>query len=184
MQKLEEIKRIRKRLGLSQKDLALSSGVSQSLIAKIESNKVIPTYNKATQLFQTLEKLQEKDEPKVKDVMTKKIVTVKSNEKIVKIIKLMKANGISQIPVLQQDSVCGVITESGIIDKTLELKGKIVNLTAGDIMEEAPPMVPTNFNLKSVLQLLKYSQIVLITEKGKLKGIVSKSDVLGQVNFS
>ena len=40
----KDIAKIRKRLGMTQNQLSEISGVSQSLIAKIEANKVAPTY--------------------------------------------------------------------------------------------------------------------------------------------
>jgi len=41
---LEALVRLRKRLGLSQRELARISGVSQSLISKIERGKINPSY--------------------------------------------------------------------------------------------------------------------------------------------
>ena len=42
---VQEIKKRRVALGISQKKLASSIGASQSLIAKIESNRVNPSYD-------------------------------------------------------------------------------------------------------------------------------------------
>ena len=41
---LQEIKHLRKKFNLTQGELAKLAGVSQSLIAKIESNKINPTF--------------------------------------------------------------------------------------------------------------------------------------------
>ena len=42
MDELIELKKLRKKLGLTQNQLAKRANVSQSLIAKIESNKIDP----------------------------------------------------------------------------------------------------------------------------------------------
>ena len=47
MFELNEISRLRKQLGLTQAELAKLSGVSQSLIAKLEAGKIEPSYSKA-----------------------------------------------------------------------------------------------------------------------------------------
>ena len=54
---LSEVKVIRKKLGLTQGELAKAAGVSQSLIAKIESTKIDPTYSKVKLIFHALESL-------------------------------------------------------------------------------------------------------------------------------
>ena len=52
--KLEEIGRRRRLLALSQKQLANLSGVSQSMIAKIESGRISPSYLKTKAIFDIL----------------------------------------------------------------------------------------------------------------------------------
>ncbi|MBU4502216.1 MAG: helix-turn-helix domain-containing protein, partial [Nanoarchaeota archaeon] len=48
---LEEIKIRRNKIGLTQTQLARLAGVSQSLIAKIESKKIDPTFSKTKSIF-------------------------------------------------------------------------------------------------------------------------------------
>lgn len=57
---LEEIKQIRKKYNLTQSDLAKRSGVSQSLIAKIEAGRIDPTYSNAQKIFNALNDMGEK----------------------------------------------------------------------------------------------------------------------------
>ena len=69
---LNEIKKLRKKYNLNQKELADKAGVSQSLIAKIESGKVEPTFTKAQKIFEALDELREKEEIKAKEIMNTK----------------------------------------------------------------------------------------------------------------
>lgn len=177
---LEEIKRLRKKYNLTQKELSNLSGVSQSLIAKVEAGKVEPTYSKTLQIFEVLEQQREKDETKAKDVMTRKVITVNKNETVDKVIELMKTKGVSQFPVFDKNQICGLITESTILENTIKNSGRINNLKAGDIMEDTPPTVPLTTGLRTVLELLRNSPVVLVMERGELKGIISKNDVLGK----
>jgi len=55
---LQEIPRRRRNLNLTQKDLAVMAGVSQSMIAKIEALKVNPSYEKTKRIFDVLEELE------------------------------------------------------------------------------------------------------------------------------
>ena len=70
---LEEIKRLRKKYHLNQKELARRANVSQSLIAKIEAGTVEPSFSKAMQIFEALEQLREKEEIKTRDIINPKI---------------------------------------------------------------------------------------------------------------
>ena len=69
MEDLTLIKELRKRLGMTQHRLARLSGVSQSLIAKIESGRVDPAYSKAKSIISALQREQFSSEKKAKDIM-------------------------------------------------------------------------------------------------------------------
>ena len=178
---LEEIKRLRRIADVNQKELASKAGVSQSLIAKIESGKVEPTYNNARRIFEALDQLQQKKEVKAKEVMNTKVIFAKDNDLILKINKTMKTKGVSQIPVLRKGKVCGLISESLILKEVLEHPEEVNRAKVGDLMEEAPPIVSPEAGLKMLLELLKDYPVVLVAEKGDIKGIISKADLLGRI---
>jgi len=58
---LEEIAKKRRMLGLKQAEIAKLAGVSQSLIAKLESGKIDSSYTKVKTIFDTLERLEVKN---------------------------------------------------------------------------------------------------------------------------
>lgn len=59
---LEEIIRKRKVLNLTQKQVSQLAGVSQSLIAKLESGKIDPSYTKVKAILDVLDRLETKAE--------------------------------------------------------------------------------------------------------------------------
>ena len=135
LEDLNEIKRIRKKHGLNQKELAEKADVSQSLIAKIESGKIEPSFSNAKKIFQALEELREKEELKAKNLMNKKIVFAKANDKVKDIIQVMKKKSISQIPVMNKNNICGLLTEGLILRKIAANPEAINQLTVEEIME-------------------------------------------------
>ena len=181
MSDLQDIKRLRKKHGLNQHDLAIAAGVSQSLIAKIEAGTVDPTYSKAKNIFEALEKLQQRDELKAKEIMSKKICFVDVNDSLKDVVKIMKSKGISQVPVLSGEKVCGIVTERVILNKVLTQPTSAENLKAGDIMDDAPPIVSLTTGFRTLSELLKNDSILLVAEKGDVKGVVSKADLLEQI---
>jgi predicted transcriptional regulator len=174
---LTQIRKIRKKLGLTQSQLSKQANVSQSLIAKIEAGRLDPTFSKAMKIFNTLTEISKHSGIKAKDVMTKKIITAKPDESITDVIRVMKRYNISQMPVMDDNNCTGVISESLILDALIENKGKKVK----DIMSEVPPIITSDTSLDLISQMLKFYQLVLVGERGRIKGILTKSDIINQL---
>lgn len=174
---LSEIKKIRKNLGLTQTDLAKRANVSQSLIAKIESGKIDPTFTKTKKIFETLNDLENKEEIKAEEVMNKKIISVIPDNDVKESITKMKKSGISQMPVIEDHKVIGLVSESSLLDALMDKKDKKVS----DIMEEAPPIISKTTSVKVISSLLRHYPMVLVSESGKLIGLITKADLLSKL---
>ena len=174
---LEEVKKIRKKLGLTQTELANRSGVSQSLIAKIESGRIDPTYTKTKKIFAALSDLEQKEEIKAEQIMTDKIVSVNSHEPIKDVIVKMKKFQISQLPVIDGNHLVGFVSESTVLDALLNSKGKQVK----EVMQESPPIVSKQTSIQVVSNLLKHFPMMLVSDEGKLVGVITKSDLIGKL---
>ncbi len=114
---LEEIGRRRRLLAISQKKLANLAGISQSMISKIESKNISPSYLKTKAIFDTLETLERRDEMKAKEICHGKVVSVQSDEPISRGVHLMRETGFSQFPVFNGNQVVGSLTEKTIVPK-------------------------------------------------------------------
>jgi len=174
---LSDIKRIRKRLDLTQHELAKKAGISQSLIAKIEAGKIDPTYSKACMIFETLKGLSDQKKVKAKAVMNKKIISASPKEKITRVIADMRKHSISQLPVLDHNNLVGFISESTILNAMLEGKKIYVD----EIMDDRPPSVSMETSLDIVSDLLRYFPMVTVFEKEKIVGLITKSDILANL---
>jgi predicted transcriptional regulator len=172
---ITSLKKIRKQLGLTQNQMAKKAGLSQSLIAKIESNRLDPTYSRVKKIEEALELLTKQDQKTAQEIMIKKIISVKDNTKIKEVIKLLNKYNISQVPVLKNDYAVGIISESTILNKSPD---NISELKAEEIMDEAPPIISKDTKLEVIKNLLKYYPIILVKEKGNLIGLISKSDLI------
>ncbi|HJN57096.1 MAG: CBS domain-containing protein [Candidatus Woesearchaeota archaeon] len=174
---LSEIKKIRKNLGLTQTQLSKRANVSQSLIAKIESGKIDPTFTKTKKIFETLNDLGKKEEIKAEEIMNRKIVSVSSSSDIKQSIDKMKKFNISQMPVIDDHKSVGLISESTLLDALMSKKSKNVD----DIMEESPPTVSKKASIQIISNLLRHYPMVLVSDSGKLIGLITKADLLGKL---
>ena len=93
----------------------------------------------------------------------------------------MKKKGISQVPVLSREKVVGIISETTILKSLAEHPEKINLLKAKDVMDDVPPIVSEKMGIKTLMELLRNYQILLVAEKGDVKGVISKSDLLGKL---
>jgi len=178
--RLDEIPRRRRSLNLTQKDLALLAGVSQSMIAKIEALKINPSYERTKKIFDALEELERKAETKAKEIASRKVVGVRREDLVAKATAAMRQTGFSQLPVLDDGFVVGSISEKSIL--TQVVKGKdlteLSNEHVEDIMDEPFPQLDEDSPLSAILMLLQYSPAVVLTKRGRPSGIVTRADLL------
>lgn len=177
---LEEVAKKRKRLNLTQKQLAKLAGVSQSLIAKLESKKIDPSYTKVKAILDAIERLEMENEVRAKDVLHEKVVGVQKSDTVSKAVRLMMEHGYSQLPVLDGEHPVGSISEKTILSQVLAGQdlANVSTLSVGDLMDEAFPQVGEDAPLSLLSGLLQVYPAVLMSKKGKVVGIATKADLL------
>ena len=185
---IPEIRKMRKNLGISQKELAGLTGVSQSYIARLEKGEINPTYEKIRKIYEILNQNGSRANSldlTVSKIMSPMLITASSSDTVVHALTIMRDKGYSQLPVLEQRRVVGTITEADIND--LLVKGKSIeslkNMIVKDIMGPALPQVDKSSPVSMIYPILKFSNAVLIFSAGELKGIVTKADVLKAVDL-
>lgn len=178
--RLEEIEKRRRRLGMSQKQLAKLVGVSQSMIAKIESARINPSYVKTKAIFDALEGLERKSEVKAREIHHARVVGVDRSDGVLKATRLMRETGYSQLPVFDGKHVVGSVSEKTILDQTIKGRdlAQLSRMKVEEIMEDAFPRVDEDTPLTVVSALLQYGNAVLVTRRGAVVGIITRSDLL------
>lgn len=178
----EEIRRLRKSLGLTQKALAEKAGVSQSLIARIERKTVDPRLSTLQRILNALTLA--KVDRTVKDVMHRPVIYIQTSDTVRKAIDTMKKHNISQIPVLEKGRITGSVQESTLMNHMYRSRNPetVLNTHVYNIMdsvESAFVCVNSTTRLDEVLNTLSSGiPAVLVLEHGTLSGIVTKIDVL------
>lgn len=142
---------------------------------------------------------------KIKNIMTKKVISVPPNTNINDTAKLMEKYRIHGIPVVDKKRVVGIITKTDffvrdlsnfhlpsyinfIKDNKTENNGqnkirmeKLLNIKAKNIMIKKCVMVDDNMEVKRLLQIIKKTkfQIFPVINKNKnLVGIITLSDII------
>lgn len=166
------LKKLRIEAGLTQRKLAELVGVSQAHIAKIEQGKVDPRLSTVNKILQVLTGGKER---RCKDIMTEGVLFAKPDDIILKVSKVMVRHAISQIPVIDRNTVIGTVTEESIIRN---LSSNVANEKVKKIMNPPLPIVPEDANVSAIRPLLEKHQGVLVARGKKVVGIITRSDLL------
>jgi predicted transcriptional regulator len=177
---LEIIPSRRRKLGLTQSQLANMAGVSQSYIAKLEAGKIEPSYIKVKAILESLDKLEKRKEVTASEIMNRNIVGIDSSATINEAVEIMKNHGYSQLPVMQGDKPIGGLSERTVLEQILNPSRDInpSRVKVKEIMDESFPQVAEDAPLSLLTNLLKYYQAVLVQRQGVLTGIVTKADLI------
>jgi CBS domain-containing protein len=139
---------------------------------------------------------------RARDLMTPDVVTVPPETPVLSVARLLADRGISAVPVVDAEGkVRGIVTEADLIrrlageddkptgwfaslfsnqERDAERYARTHGMTAKDLMTATPVTVDPDTLASTVAHLLEEKGIrrVLVTQDGRLKGIVSRADLL------
>lgn len=165
----EDVLQKARSMGFTQEDVAKIAGVSQSMISKISSGKVNPSYRIIRKLNNALE-AQGSREKTAGEVMHRGVLSVKPGSEMEEVKKLMKEHDFSQIPVIDKGVVKGVVTEHDLVFK----QGQ----KASEVMSPPPPVVQKEESITHLKDLIKDSPCALVVGEDGFLGVVTKQDLL------
>ncbi len=180
---LKKIREIRTLLGWTQKDLASETGLSQSMIAKIENGSKSPSYEAAEKIFYVLNRAymnyKSQESGIAADISTKTPVMIFLNpEQSLRDGISKMGSDFDQLPVLENKKNCiGTISSKLII--TLINQNHDLSVKIKDIMEDPLTTIPEDTPLSQVRKTLEAFDCVLTTKKGgEITGIITRSDLI------
>ena len=142
---------------------------------------------------------------KAKDIMTKNVITVKPDDTVEKVVKLLMDYNITGLPVVDQaNHVLGIITEGDLIYRSNELKmprylaildsyiffenpnnlekqiKKMIGYVVKDVMTEKVIAADVDDTIEELSKLMTNNKVnrLPILENGVLVGIVSRRDII------
>ena len=174
----EDLKQKRTELGLTQSDLAKRAGVSQPLIARIESGDVDPRLSTLKKIIDVFEEV-EKEDIQVGNIMNTNVISAAPEEHVDVAVQIMEKHNISQIPVISKGVPVGSISEEMIVRSLADKKKNTVShMLIREMMGDSFPTVSPNADIKMVSHMLERNPAVLVLEMGKVVGVVTKHDVM------
>ena len=182
MPDLDEIPRMRRALGLTQTVVARLANVSQSTIVKIEKKQMNPSYDIVRRVMNSLQAEMKRQEKKalVDQIQSRKVQYVEAKLPLESAVNEMRRWKFSQMPVMHNGRPVGSISDKVI--NNLILSGRdpkdLARIRVEEVMEPAFPQVDGKAPVELAASLLRHYDAVLVTARGDVTGIVTKSDLM------
>lgn len=115
-----------------------------------------------------------------KDIMTEEVIRIRPETPIYNAIELLVENGITGMPVVDDGSnLVGVLSENDVLTMLYAMEDN-TGQTVGDYMSTGVVSFDVNVSLIDLCDCLEENVFrrVLITDNGKLAGVVSRSDII------
>lgn len=110
----------------------------------------------------------------------RQIFTAKLGQSIREVVEAMKQHGISQLPVLDNDRIVGIVNESTVLTRLLDQGNS--NDPIDQLIETNFAIVETTNRLSMVGQFFRQNKVVLVVDNRKLVGIITKIDYIDHVS--
>lgn len=121
---------------------------------------------------------------KVKDVMTKDVISVKKDLPIYDAMEIMRKKDITGMPVIEDDmTLVGVITEKDVL-RLFYADEEEKKETVGFFMTRPAVSYRENENLRSVCDFMMinyFRRVPVVSKQGKLVGIISRPDIIDYI---
>jgi predicted transcriptional regulator len=178
MDTLTEIRKRRLALGISLGELARAVGRSDATLSRIERGRIRPSYELVQRILSYLEAQEGFAAPRltVTDVMNPALVTIESSATLLTAAQRLEGGAFSQLPVVDAGRVVGSLSESALLRALGGSSSR--RLRVRDVLEPAYPVVDGGFPADLLPGLLGRYPAVLVAQKGELRGIVTKADLI------
>lgn len=106
------------------------------------------------------------------------VITIRSAQTLADAVRVMKEHGISQLPVVDEGRLVGIVTESDLLAKLVEAKASLHSAIA-EVMFRKVTTVKQSDDAGALLELFAKGMVGLVVdERDALLGVISKMDLV------
>ena len=116
---------------------------------------------------------------KLKEIMSKEIASLSSEDSIKKAAQLMKQYNIGSLPVCKQQSLVGIVTDRDIALRSVAVGQNSNQQAVSEIMTANPVVGTPDMDVHEAVQLMSEKQIrrLPVVDNNSLVGFVSLGDI-------
>jgi CBS domain-containing protein len=115
----------------------------------------------------------------IRDIMTTGVSTAAPDTTIEEIATIMKREDVGAIPIVEDDELCGVLTDRDIVVRCVAEGKNPADTRAEDILSEDLHVIEVDDDVDAAAELMSRQQIrrLPVVENGRLVGILSIGDI-------
>ncbi|MGC8812371.1 MAG: CBS domain-containing protein [Candidatus Aenigmatarchaeota archaeon] len=131
---------------------------------------------------------------KVKDVMSKNVITVSPEQSITEVVKILTESKVSGLPVVKEGKIVGIITEADILD--LVGKKNLLAVDEGALKEKGVTKVKEIMKKVVIvaneedgldravllMSLYKVKRLPVVDKKNNIVGIIARDDIIKSIS--
>jgi cystathionine beta-synthase len=109
------------------------------------------------------------------------VITATSADTVSDAVKRMKNHGISQLPVVDEERLAGIVTETDLLGRLVDGQASM-STRVGEVMFRRPDVVTVQQPTSKLLELFAKDEVgIVLDEAGRLAGIVTKMDLVDHI---
>ena len=109
------------------------------------------------------------------------VITATSADTVSDAVKRMKNHGISQLPVVDEERLAGIVTETDLLGRLVDGQASM-STRVGEVMFRRPDVVTVQQPTSKLLELFAKDEVgIVLDETGRLAGIVTKMDLVDHI---
>ncbi|MFL0246527.1 CBS domain-containing protein [Candidatus Clostridium stratigraminis] len=122
---------------------------------------------------------------KLKDIMTKDVATLNSEDTVERAAHLMKQYNIGSVPVCSGEEIIGIITDRDIAVRSVAEGENFKNQKVRDIMTSNPVIANQDMDIHDAARIMSERQIrrLPVVENKNIVGIISLGDLAVENNL-
>ena len=124
---------------------------------------------------------------KIKDCMTKNVISVGASEPVAVAARLMSRYNLGALPVQNADGrLCGMVTDRDVVLRCVAARRDAEHMSVGEMMSTGILAVEASEDISRAAQMMSRAQLrrLPVTQNGKLTGMLSMADLARRGEYS
>lgn len=106
------------------------------------------------------------------------IYTAKKGDTVREVVRLMKEKGISQLPVIDDGHLAGLVTESALLDLMIAEGQAGLDVSVGNVLSNSYELVDPDAPVSLFQPIFSKGNVLVVWERGEVRGMITKIDVI------